>query len=103
MFLNQQQIAENPSEKNLLPIGCNVKDPNDSSCCNRKVGKCRLNEGHCTEDSQCQAGLRCGTNSNCPRDFPSNYSCCYKPPGTYIINNHSTFIRHGSKNKVWRG
>ena len=51
-------------------------------CCTDS-NKCKVNQGDCDSDSNCEEGLKCGT-SNCPAEYPNSYDCCYLP-GRYKL------------------
>ena len=50
-----------------------------SSCCTSS-NKCEDGEGHCSSDSHCGDGLKCGQrNCDYSLGFRFDYNCCYKP------------------------
>ena len=55
---------------------CSANAPYDPSCCTT-ASPCGVDEGDCDSDSDCQVGLKCGTN-NCPSgfNFPAAADCC---------------------------
>ena len=70
------------------PRRCNSNPITDMNCCTG--GRpCGIGQGDCDYDSDCQYGLKCGTD-NCYYDFPTTYGfnweimadCCY---GMYIF------------------
>ena len=48
------------------------------------TSKCKNGQGHCSIDSDCREGLKCGSR-NCNSRGPVN--CCYKPEGIYACSN----------------
>ena len=65
------------------PRRCNSHPITDMNCCTG--GRpCGIGQGDCDYDSDCQYGLKCGTD-NCYYDFPTSYGfnweimadCCY--------------------------
>ena len=74
------------------PRRCNSHPITDMSCCTG--GRpCGVGQGDCDYDSDCQYGLKCGTD-NCYYDFPTSYGfnweimadCCYGKYITYYSN-----------------
>ena len=69
----------NLKSKVLIPIfiACTGGD----SCCT-STNKCDVDEGDCDWDSDCKAGLKCGSN-NCKvktgLDWDSKDDCCFNP------------------------
>ena len=61
---------------NVLLAKC-IADDTHEECCHVD-NKCSEDEGDCDEDSDCESGLKCGSN-NCPYGFPEEYGCCYDP------------------------
>ena len=61
----------------LVIIACTGGD----SCC-KSTNQCDVDEGDCDSDSDCKAGLKCGSN-NCKvktgLDWDSGDDCCFKP------------------------
>ena len=50
----------------------------DGSCCT-KDSPCKLGEGDCDEDSECEAGLKCGDNNcrNFRKEAHRRMDCCF--------------------------
>ena len=57
--------------------------PEIEHCCT-STNPCKLNEGDCDDDTQCDGDLVCGTN-NCGNSFSwISADCCVKKEGTYF-------------------
>ena len=87
--LSDTELNVSLSLGNLLPVsrmfrGCHGHPITDMNCCTR--GRpCSIGQGDCDFDSDCQNGLKCGTD-NCYYQFPTaqgyNWEimadCCYR-------------------------
>lgn len=53
-------------------------DPYFRECCS-VLNPCKMDEGDCDKDSECEDDLVCGRD-NCGKPFPSEADCCVKGP-----------------------
>ena len=67
------------------PAACDGTDPGNIRRCCRNFGPCLEGEGHCSRDSECAEGLRCGSR-NCRNDFSS------QEPLTFWTRRHNCCI-----------
>ena len=71
-----------PSSADCCTYNCDGKNEVFSSCCSN-TRPCKINEGDCDTDEDCEGNLVCGSN-NCPRsgyEFSSRDDCCTEPRG----------------------